>query len=84
MTPAQIIRAAIPDADDATCEAILWGRTPFPMGAITARSLYKAASGSVRAGRNGRQLCDWCNRIAVNRWTCERCDAALSQGRDHQ
>jgi hypothetical protein len=44
MTPAQIIRAAIPEADEVLCDHILWGRTPFPMGAITAQSLFKAAN----------------------------------------
>jgi len=43
MTHAEIIRKAIPNADDELCEFILWGRTPFPAGSITARDLYQAA-----------------------------------------
>ena len=79
MTFAEVIRAAIPNADEATLDHVLWGRTPFPMGKVTARSLYKAASAFRRACEHGVQLCDFCDRPAVKGcWTCERCAAALS------
>lgn len=64
MTPAQIIRGAIPDASDALCEHILWGRTPYPCGQITAKSLYRAASRLRRAAESGRHLCDFCDNLA--------------------
>jgi hypothetical protein len=77
MTPAEIIRKAIPTADDATCDHVLWGRTPFPAGRITARTLYRAANRLKRASANGRRLCDWCDNLAVDGWTCKACNDAL-------
>jgi len=78
MTPAQIVRARIPDADDSLVEHIVWGMTPFPFEA-SARIIYRAASRFVRAGENGIRLCDCCpNRAADNRWACDRCAAALT------
>lgn len=80
MTPAQVIRKAIPDADDALCDHILWGRTPFPMGGITARGLYEAARRFQRAAVNGRRLCDWCNNLALTgEFMCVLCATAISQ-----
>jgi len=73
-----VIKAAIPAADQELCEHILWGRTPFPMGKITARSLYKTASGFSRAGKNGTPLCDHCdNRADHNDVTCIKCAITL-------
>jgi len=73
----QIIRAAIPDANDSLCEHILWGRTPYPMGRITARSLYRAADRFRRAQENGVQLCSFCDN-AADGMACRKCDAVLS------
>lgn len=73
MTFEEVIKAAIPGADAATVDHVLWGRTPFLFAKITARELYHAARRMVRAGRNGHQLCDFCDRIAVDGWTCEGC-----------
>lgn len=71
-----IIRAAAPGADDGFCGWIMWNRTPFPMGALTPRELYKATSSWVRACRNGRQLCDFCDRQAQSEtFVCTRCEA---------
>lgn len=78
MTPAQCIRAAVPDADDAFCDHILWGRTPFPMGKITARDLYKAANRLDRANKKGVRLCELCDNIAVDEFNCKACNDALS------
>lgn len=82
MTPAQIVRAAIPGAEDDVCEHVLWGMTPFPCGPITAQDIYRAASRLRRASAKGIRLCDWCHRIAMNGWTCEVCQAALARASD--
>lgn len=82
MTPAEIVRRAIPTADDALCEHIVWGRTPFPCGAITARDLFYAALRWQRAMRSGRRLCEMCDRLAMrNDWLCRPCDEALQRAR---
>lgn len=75
MTPQQIIRGAIPQADEAICEHILWGRTPFPFAKVTAREIYKAADRFRRAGAHGIHLCEFCDRPAVDGWNCEKCKA---------
>ena len=80
MTFAAVIRAAIPDATDETCEFILFGRTPFPVGAVTAKSIYQAAARFRRANSNGLRLCEFCDRIVIPpSWTCPRCDKALRE-----
>jgi len=43
MNAERIIQVAIPNASDAVMEHVIWGMTPFPCGAITAQSLFKAA-----------------------------------------
>lgn len=71
MTFEQIIKSAFPNADATTVEHILWARTPFPMGKITAQSLYKASATYRRACEKGRWLCDWCDReIERGQYTC--------------
>jgi hypothetical protein len=80
-TYADIIRAAIPGADPALCEHILWGRTPFPVGRVTARDLYRAASAWKRAAEHGIVLCEFCHRIArAGKFTCQKCEDAFSRG----
>lgn len=82
MTGQEIIRAAIPGASDILCDHILWGRTPFPCGEVTAQSLYRAASAYQRATVKGIELCTFCHRIAVKgEWECAGCAAALAVGR---
>ena len=79
MTPQQIVRAAIPGASDALCEYVLWERTPFPVGRVTASSIYRAASRVVRAMEHGRVLCDFCdNEVTEGGHLCRTCRAALS------
>jgi len=79
MTTHEIIKAAIPNADDETCSFILWARTPFPVGAITARSLFDSARRFKRASDKNIRLCDFCNRIAEdNRSVCAKCHKALT------
>lgn len=79
MTPIQVVQLAIPDASDELCDHILWARTPFPCGAITAQSLYKAARSWDRAQAKGIELCDFChNRVpAGQRFLCERCSDGM-------
>lgn len=73
-----VIRAAIPGASDELCEFIVWERTPAPVGAITARSLYKAADRFRRAEDNGIRLCEMCDRIARDgHYLCAECKRAL-------
>ena len=74
----QVIRAAIPDATTEDCEWILWERTPYPCGGITARSIYKAASQFIRAVRNHLQLCVEChNKVSEGRCLCDKCQKGL-------
>jgi len=78
MTFKQVVQAAIPGASEELADFIIWNRTPFPMGEVTARSLYRAASAWRRANEHGINLCDFCHRIAMkDHWTCEQCDRAL-------
>ena len=77
MTYAEIIRAAIPSAPIDLCEHILWNRTSFPMGKVSAKGLFKAASGFERANKNGMVLCDLCSRPAKNGFVCDVCDERL-------
>lgn len=79
MTSEEIIRAAIPGASDGLCDHILWGRTPFPVGSITPKSLYRAASAWKRACDKNIELCELCHRKATDGMLCERCSAALRQ-----
>jgi len=70
----QIIKGAIPDADDALCEYILWEKTSFPFGKLTAKILYKAASRVSRAHKNRIKLCDFCdNQTSGSDSVCRRC-----------
>lgn len=82
MTPADVIRRVIPNADDVICEHILWGRTPFPFVKLTARDLYHAADGFRRASEHGFRLCDHCHTRAMSgKWECKKCAAALRRVR---
>ena len=82
LTAADIIRAAIPDADARLCEHILWGRTPFPCGRVDARGLYRAASSWRRAVAHDIRLCDMCDRIAMHGdILCRTCDESLKRAR---
>ena len=73
-TFATVIQAAIPGADEALCDHVLCGRTPFPAGPVSAQMLYKAASTFGRAIKNNIRLCDWCdNPVQSGKDTCSRC-----------
>ena len=74
----RVIQAAIPNASDATIEHILWGRTCYPVGPITPKSVYKAASQWKRACDNDIMLCDWCDQKAEGgKWMCSKCSEVL-------
>ncbi len=83
MTPHDIVRAAIPSADEDLCAHIIWGRTGFPMFWKTnnpAREIYQAARRFWRAEANGRQLCDHCdNEVADGIYVCLPCGTALGR-----
>lgn len=72
-----VIRAAIPDADENLCEHVIWGRTPYPCRALSAKDIYRAAHRLKRATDAGRRLCDWCDRLAVQGSICNTCRSAL-------
>lgn len=78
MIGADIVRAAIPGANDHLVDHIVWGRTSFPFGRVSARDLFKAAHRWRRSGAQGLTLCDFCdNLVAPSAWVCYRCRAAL-------
>ena len=73
-----VIRAAIPNADQAECEFILWERTSYPFGLLTAKDIYKAAYSFDRACKNHLRLCEYCDRIAQpDKYMCSKCEEAL-------
>lgn len=75
----EIIRAAIPNATEELAEEILWGRTPFPIGRVSAKDLYKAASRFERAAKNEIALCDFCNNKVTGVYAvCDSCNKALN------
>lgn len=77
-TIAQVVLAAIPGADKDTIDHILLGRTPYPVGRISAQSLFKAASGWRRAAEHKLRLCDHCHNLALaGHWECQSCRDAL-------
>lgn len=79
-TALAIVRAAIPDATPRIAQSILWERTCFPCGRVTARELYRAASRERRSFANGITLCDFCDRKAEpDRFTCRRCDRVFTR-----
>ena len=79
MTIEQVIKNAIPDATKSEMVYILWFRTPFPCGSITARSLYKAAPAYLRAYNNDVKLCEWCHNKVDTKTLCSRCQKALKE-----
>lgn len=58
-----VIRAAIPEADDNLCEWILWERTPFPF-TLTVRGLWTVSWRMKRVFDKGLKLCELCDRLA--------------------
>ena len=82
-TAAEIVRAAIPDATDATCEHVLWGMTPFPVGCVLPKQIFRAASRLRRAEANGVRLCEHCDQRAMpDEWYCRDCGAGFLAARE--
>lgn len=82
MNAEQIIRSAIPNADDAIIDYILWERTPFPCRTQSARELYLAAYRQNRAWANEIQLCDLCdNKVTNDGHVCDKCRSLLDSAR---
>lgn len=74
----KIIKAAIPNASTEYCDWLLWSRTSYPFGKVTAKNLYKAASRLNRAHKNGLRLCELCDNIAIQESSlCKRCSMIL-------
>lgn len=81
--PGAIVRAAIPGADEAVVDFILWGRTSYPFGTVDAKRLYLAACRFDRAGKSGIQLCDWCdNKVEEGNSCCVSCQAGLNKAKE--
>jgi len=75
-----IVRAAIPNADQTLAEAILWERTSYPCGSVTPRDLYRAAARFHRASAKGVELCALCDRVAdQGMWECLRCARVMKK-----
>lgn len=82
MTFQELIRAALPGADDATVDYVLWNRTPFPFD-TDPKMLFKKARSYARACANGRQQCELCDNLArPGEWECQRCADALESVRN--
>lgn len=84
LSAAQIVGAAIPGISEEDARDILWSRTSFPFGNVTARDLYRAASRAARAHRSGIELCDLCDNKGEpgERWACTSCRKALQRIKD--
>lgn len=82
MNAEDIVRAAIPNASEGLVNYMLWGRTSFPFTSVSARDLYKAASGYKRAWDGGKQLCDLCHIADYDKYTCKSCEDALRKCRE--
>ena len=81
MTFLELAKAALRSESDDDADHALWNRTPFPFD-TDPRVLFKRIDGYRRACANGRQLCDFCYRLAVDNWCCESCNRALANARD--
>jgi len=72
-----VVKAAVPDASKEFVEWLLWSRTPYPVGGVTARSLYKTASRWKRATTNKRNMCELCDNLAIHGTLCKTCHNAM-------
>lgn len=84
VTALEIVRGAIPGASLEEADHVLWARTPYPCGRITAQGLYRAASAWRRAAANGIKLCDWCHNKAEPQSSClcDGCREVLARARE--
>lgn len=82
-TAIEVIRAAIPGATEELADHVLWSRTQFPFKRLTAKDIYKAASGYKRAYDRQIDLCDFCDhKVPQGKYTCEKCSAALASAQN--
>lgn len=77
MLISDVIKAAIPGADESLCEYVLWERTHYPFAPLTAREIYRAANRFKRAADANKRLCDLCDRLATEGYLCDQCRSAL-------
>ena len=80
MTMFDVIQRAIPGVSEEEAEYILWSYTPYPVGGITAKSLYQAARRVKRAFTNHRKLCELCFNLAQEQKSlCIKCENAMKE-----
>lgn len=81
MNTLKIIRAVIPEADEELASYIVWERTPYPFGKVTAKTLYKTASRLKRAADHNIELCDYCDNMLQlsDKGTCKKCTKSLTR-----
>ena len=74
----EVMQKAKPNITEEEADFILWSRTPFPCGAITAKSLYQATRRFYRTIANHRHVCEFCDNLAQDNDTlCKRCAGAI-------
>jgi hypothetical protein len=76
MTFLELAKAALPGASNEDADYVLWNHTAFPFE-TSPRALYRSLSSYRRAAANGRRLCTTCNNIAVDEWSCARCNRLI-------
>lgn len=83
-TIAEVVKAAIPDATPEIIDWVLWERTPYPCGKVSAKKIYKASSSFVRASVSGIKQCELCSkgRVFGEGFVCSRCKKQLARYRD--
>lgn len=74
----KIVAAAMPEANEAMTNYILWNRTAFPSEDITPKQLYKATNSYGRAVANNRRLCLFCDNEVIGDSTCGKCDEDIT------
>ena len=80
MRAIDFVQKAFPGLSQDEADYLLWNRTPFPFDGRP-RTIYRSIAGSIRAAKNGIQLCETCWRPAVDGWNCETCNDALRGGK---
>lgn len=79
-TALDIIRGVFPDISEDEAGMLLWHRTGFPAFWRTdnpAQEIRDAMLAWKCAQENGIRLCDFCDREAVDGFTCKRCGDAI-------
>ncbi len=74
----QLCQSMEPSINADVAEVLLWNNTCFPFGPV--KTIYKQLNGAIRAGRNGRLLCECCSsEVAQGIVLCRSCADALSK-----